>query len=145
MSFIFFSSHLLPSFKQFDITKISGCMSDQFTCADGQCVPITARCNSVRNCRDGSDEQNCGNNSYPGLYFCCFIIVLYLSCLLNYVISDVFVSIGCSSSQFTCANGQCVSLTARCNSVNECADNSDEQNCGNKWILQENILGAIED
>ena len=57
---------------------------------------------------------------------------LKLSVTLNYVISSVFVSIGCSSSQFTCANGQCVPLTARCNSINECADNSDEQNCGNE-------------
>ena len=37
---------------------------------------------------------------------------------------------GCTTTQFTCSNGQCVPLTARCNNINECADGSDEQNCG---------------
>ena len=37
-----------------------GCTSVQFTCANGQCVPVSARCNNVRECTDGSDEQNCG-------------------------------------------------------------------------------------
>ena len=32
----------------------------QFTCGNGQCVPLSARCNNVNECSDGSDEQNCG-------------------------------------------------------------------------------------
>ena len=40
---------------------IQGCSSNQFTCNNGQCVPSTARCNSRRDCTDGSDETNCGN------------------------------------------------------------------------------------
>lgn len=41
---------------------IKGCTSNQFTCANGQCVPSSSRCNNVRECADGSDEFNCGNN-----------------------------------------------------------------------------------
>ena len=37
---------------------------------------------------------------------------------------------GCSATQFTCSNGECVPLTAICNNINECTDGSDEQNCG---------------
>ena len=37
-----------------------GCSSTQFTCSNRQCVPISARCNNVVECTDGSDERNCG-------------------------------------------------------------------------------------
>ena len=45
-------------------------------------------------------------------------------------ISYVYTLLGCTVAQFTCANGQCVPISARCNNVNECSDGSDEQNCG---------------
>lgn len=44
--------------------------------------------------------------------------------------------IGCTSAQFTCANGRCVPISARCNGVNECGDNSDEQNCSPPGMSQ---------
>ena len=31
----------------------------QFTCNDGQCVNMSERCDQVRDCRDGSDEDRC--------------------------------------------------------------------------------------
>ena len=39
--------------------KLTGCAEDEFTCADGQCINITARCDQIVNCRDKSDEQGC--------------------------------------------------------------------------------------
>ena len=41
-----------------------GCAETQFTCTNGQCVPNEARCNNIRECRDGSDEFSCGNNDF---------------------------------------------------------------------------------
>jgi len=35
------------------------CSSQQYRCASGACVPLTARCNGWRDCYDGSDETNC--------------------------------------------------------------------------------------
>ena len=36
---------------------------------------------------------------------------------------------GCSSTQFTCDDGQCVNMEQRCNQVTDCEDKSDEFNC----------------
>ena len=43
------------------ILFIKGCLANEFTCNNGQCVPSTARCNGRYECTDGSDESNCGN------------------------------------------------------------------------------------
>ena len=31
----------------------------EYTCRDGQCVPLVYRCNGRVECRDSSDESNC--------------------------------------------------------------------------------------
>ncbi|KRF94150.1 uncharacterized protein Dmoj_GI15893, isoform C [Drosophila mojavensis] len=37
----------------------SSCASDQFRCRDGNCVSQDDVCNGIRQCMDGSDEENC--------------------------------------------------------------------------------------
>ena len=36
---------------------------------------------------------------------------------------------GCQENEFTCNNGQCVSMDQRCNQMPDCRDKSDERNC----------------
>ena len=36
---------------------------------------------------------------------------------------------GCQKGNFTCDNGQCVSMEQRCNQLPDCRDKSDEMNC----------------
>ena len=36
---------------------------------------------------------------------------------------------GCQDGNFTCNNGQCVSMDQRCNQLPDCRDKSDEENC----------------
>ena len=38
---------------------LSSCSKSQFTCSDGFCIDILARCDNVNDCRDKSDEANC--------------------------------------------------------------------------------------
>ncbi len=49
---------------------------------------------------------------------------------LHYLIGN------CSGSSFHCASGECVLQEQVCNSINDCADGSDEFGCG-KIQLQE--------
>ena len=39
--------------------KLTACKVGEFTCEDGQCVPMEKRCNQIDNCRDESDELGC--------------------------------------------------------------------------------------
>ena len=44
---------------------------------------------------------------------------------------------GCSPGEFTCNDGQCVTMEQRCNQISDCRDKSDEDNC-RLLVLQEN-------
>jgi len=49
---------------------------------------------------------------------------------MNYCESTVtFHLTGCSSSEFQCGSGECISLSSRCNRRVECHDGSDEEGC----------------
>ena len=39
--------------------KLTGCKNTQFTCNNGQCVLMEARCNQMPDCKDASDEMGC--------------------------------------------------------------------------------------
>ena len=39
--------------------KLTGCLDEDFTCDDGQCIKMVERCNQVPDCRDESDENGC--------------------------------------------------------------------------------------
>ncbi|CAB1328475.1 unnamed protein product, partial [Coregonus sp. 'balchen'] len=73
------------------------CTSTQYRCADNErCIPIWWKCDSQRDCRDGSDEPS----TCPSRH--------------------------CRLGQFQCNDGNCTSPHFLCNSNQDCHDGSDE-------------------
>ncbi|KAL7884480.1 hypothetical protein AOLI_G00072500 [Acnodon oligacanthus] len=90
---------------------VGQCSLEEFTCtADGvhhsasiNCVSLSAVCDGQPDCPNGADEQldECGGAKPKS----------------------------CSSSEFSCSNGQCVPHSWRCDHSRDCEDGSDEDNC----------------
>ena len=41
------------------LLTFSDCHPDKFTCSSGSCIPLNAKCDSIVDCADGSDESDC--------------------------------------------------------------------------------------
>ena len=51
------------------LLSTGGCSENEFQCMDDNtCVAENLRCNAQNNCKDGSDELDCGMH-YPTLIF----------------------------------------------------------------------------
>ncbi|XP_066462350.1 basement membrane-specific heparan sulfate proteoglycan core protein isoform X4 [Eleutherodactylus coqui] len=78
------------------------CRREEARCPNGQCIPREYLCDGERDCKDGSDEINCGTPS------------------------------PCEPNEFKCKNGRCTLKLWRCDGDNDCGDGSDETNCPTK-------------
>ena len=50
-------------------------------------------------------------------------------CALDNSLQQLTISLCSLSSEFTCNSGQCIPLTKRCDNLQDCEDNSDEEDC----------------
>ncbi|XP_044138378.1 basement membrane-specific heparan sulfate proteoglycan core protein isoform X4 [Bufo gargarizans] len=84
------------------LDAVRPCKREEARCPNGQCIPRDYLCDGERDCRDGSDELNCGTPS------------------------------PCEPNEFKCKNGRCALKLWRCDGDNDCGDGSDEINCPTK-------------
>ncbi|XP_043466543.1 sortilin-related receptor-like isoform X3 [Leptopilina heterotoma] len=93
------------------------CESWQFDCQDQnqqhRCIYRSWVCDGDKDCNNGLDEQNCTQTSAPPLF------------------PPSLPTNSCNDWMFRCHNKKCVPYWWKCDSVDDCGDNSDELGCGN--------------
>nr|XP_033494828.1 transmembrane protease serine 7 [Epinephelus lanceolatus] len=120
------------SYSSYNISQ--PCPESHFLCSTGLCVEKSRRCDGLDDCQDESDEvfcsrptKNCGGNSplHP-LYVCngetdCTNGIDEINCTQETT---------CSAIRYQCNSGSCIlKKNAKCDSVHDCQDHSDEADC----------------
>lgn len=138
-----------------DVTP-STCMSDEFLCkAEHICMPTSWKCDGDSDCEDGMDEANCFNVSCESWQFMCNMHQSKLRCIYKSWVCDgdkdcldgsdevncttstlepplapILPGSPCNDWMFMCNNKKCVPYWWKCDSVDDCGDDSDEIGCG---------------
>ncbi|KAH9500816.1 hypothetical protein Btru_073089 [Bulinus truncatus] len=108
------------------------CSDTEWRCNNGQCILLQQLCNGNANCRDGSDEMYCiARITIRG------VSVGSASLHKNDVTASHTAMMKvmrencapCLPGYLKCNNDKCVANDTRCNGVNDCIDNSDEEYC----------------
>ncbi|XP_077861881.1 very low-density lipoprotein receptor-like [Saccoglossus kowalevskii] len=117
------------------------CAEDQFTCANGRCIPIAWKCDEDDDCQDNSDEQLCPVRTCSQTDFKCRndkCIPGSWQCDNDDDCEDgsdeeesICQARTCSSDHFSCEiGGTCIPLAWRCDREADCNNGADERDCG---------------
>ncbi|CAJ0923931.1 unnamed protein product [Ranitomeya imitator] len=115
------------------------CLSNQFQCANGDCVPRDFICDHDDDCGDGSDEKNCSYPTCKGDYFTCpsgRCIHQSWLCDGDDDCDDNADETGCESGLRECgpgewpcpSSGQCIPIDKVCDGTAHCRFGEDETN-----------------
>ncbi|XP_035741558.1 basement membrane-specific heparan sulfate proteoglycan core protein-like isoform X32 [Vespa mandarinia] len=116
------------------------CREYQFECSAGYCVDLSRRCDGYADCSNKKDEENCiGTTRCREDEFECASGTTCVSKMARCDgrndcddRSDEYncTVTTCSSDQFRCIDGICLSIDKRCNGVADCRNGEDENQCG---------------
>lgn len=132
----------------------STCRSDEIVCKkDNTCIPTAWKCDGEPDCEDGVDEAECSNMVCEPWQFTCNSTKATHRCIYKSWACDgdrdcddgsdefncttttasPFVPImptnSCNDWMFMCNNKKCVPYWWKCDSVDDCGDDSDEVGC----------------
>ncbi|CAF3338231.1 unnamed protein product [Rotaria sp. Silwood2] len=133
--------------------------TDDTDCQNWQCNNIYTRCNGIRSCPNGDDEENCVESICPSRFIPCVSPYNFtLTCLSVHQITDGFIDCLRASNElqycrkvnfyngiyeFHCLNStKCVKSSELCDSIEDCPLGDDEEFCNNRlqlcdrWTMQ---------
>uniref|UniRef100_A0A8C0JBH2 Heparan sulfate proteoglycan 2 n=1 Tax=Chelonoidis abingdonii TaxID=106734 RepID=A0A8C0JBH2_CHEAB len=104
---------------------VRACTGEEFTCSSGECIDKEFRCDRRPDCRDMSDELNCGSPPPPP-------ITTAQPATTRTPTTSPWTPMlhPCRRDEAVCSNKQCIPRDYLCDGERDCLDGSDELSCG---------------
>ncbi|KAM7405195.1 hypothetical protein PAMP_012476 [Pampus punctatissimus] len=112
-----------PSASLLVTPAIRPCMPDEHRCGDGTCILMEYLCDNRPDCKDMSDETNCGEK-VPSP-----VTQAPLTTTTTKKRPPIIPG-PCRVDQATCQSGECIPRDYICDGEKDCSDGSDEYRCG---------------
>ena len=111
------------------------CLTSEFSCAGGRCIPTSWLCDGRPDCPAGEDEAACSASCGAGEIQCgeagqCIAQTRLCDGVRDCDTGEDEADCECEAGQLRCSwGGGCVPAASRCDGEYDCGDRSDEWNC----------------